>query len=94
MATFHFRTPNWADPTSTPARGKKKPHQNNGTEERGQGRVPHHHSPPSTTGADAGPIQLDVATILANSDTPRLDTNLGITGGVGGVGGLVLEVGE
>ena len=47
-----------------------------------------------TTGADAGPIQLDVATILANSDTPRLDTNLGITSGVGGVGGLVLEVGE
>ena len=27
MVTFHFRTPNWGDPTSTPARGKKKTHQ-------------------------------------------------------------------
>ena len=47
-----------------------------------------------TTGADTGQIQIDVATIVANTDTNRLDNNLGITTGTGGVGGLVLEVGE
>ena len=47
-----------------------------------------------TTGADTGQIQIDVATIVANTDTNRLDNNLGISTGSGGVGGLVLEVGE
>ena len=46
-----------------------------------------------TTGADTGAIALDAATIVANSDTGRLDNNVfGATTAVGdGFGGLILE---
>ncbi|GAA5505419.1 class III signal peptide-containing protein [Novipirellula caenicola] len=45
-----------------------------------------------TTGADSGAIALDAATILANSDSGRLDGNvLGASGD--GFGGLILEGG-
>lgn len=47
-----------------------------------------------TTGADTGQIALDAATIVANTDTGRLDNNVfGVTtaGGGDGFGGLVLE---
>ena len=47
-----------------------------------------------TTGADTGQIQVDVATIIGNTDTPRLANNLGVDGSEAGLGGLVLEVGE
>jgi pilus assembly protein Flp/PilA len=47
-----------------------------------------------TTGADTGVIALDAATIVANTDTGRLDNNVfGATTAAGGdgFGGLVLE---
>lgn len=47
-----------------------------------------------TTGADTGQIALDAATIVANTDTGRLDNNVfGATTAAGGdgFGGLVLE---
>ncbi|HUG94003.1 MAG TPA: hypothetical protein VML55_24445 [Planctomycetaceae bacterium] len=48
-----------------------------------------------TTGAEDGPIALDVATISGNTDSPRLGNNvLGNDGGSGandGFGGLVVE---
>ena len=44
-----------------------------------------------TTGADSGQIQIDVATIVTNTDTARLATNLGVDGTDSGLGGLVLE---
>ena len=51
-----------------------------------------------TTGADAGPIQLDIATIQGNSDSPRLGTNiLGATNGAllgDGATGLVIEAAD
>jgi hypothetical protein len=46
-----------------------------------------------TTGADTGPIALDVAEIVANTDTGRLDNNvLGTGGTTDGFGGLIVEV--
>jgi len=33
-----------------------------------------------TTGADTGQIQVDVATIVTNTDTERLGNNLGVVG--------------
>ena len=33
-----------------------------------------------TTGADTGQIQVDVATVVTNTDTPRLGNNLGVAG--------------
>lgn len=49
-----------------------------------------------TTGADTGSIEIDVATIVTNSDTARLGNNvLGTDPGAdGGFGGLILEAGE
>jgi Flp pilus assembly pilin Flp len=45
-----------------------------------------------TTGADTGSISLDVATIVTNTDTGRLDANvLGTDGSTDGFGGLILE---
>ena len=47
-----------------------------------------------TTGADTGAIALDAATIVANTDTGRLDNNVfGATTAAGGdgFGGLILE---
>lgn len=45
-----------------------------------------------TTGADTGQIQVDVETIIANTDTARLANNLGVDPSEGtGLGGLVLE---
>lgn len=47
-----------------------------------------------TTGADTGDIALDAATIVANTDTGRLDNNVfGATTAAGGdgFGGLILE---
>lgn len=47
-----------------------------------------------TTGADTGPIQVDAAGIVLNTDSPRLGNNFGLGLGVdgnNGFGGLVLE---
>ncbi len=47
-----------------------------------------------TTGADTGAIALDAATILANTDTGRLDNNVfgaATAAGGDGFGGLILE---
>ena len=33
-----------------------------------------------TTGADTGQINVDLTTIVGNTDTPRLGNNLGVTG--------------
>ncbi len=45
-----------------------------------------------TTGADTGQIALDAVTILANTDTGRLDNNVfGAAAVADGFGGLVLE---
>lgn len=47
-----------------------------------------------TTGADTGEIALDAVTILANTDSGRLDNNVfGVTTAAGGdgFGGLVVE---
>jgi pilus assembly protein Flp/PilA len=43
-----------------------------------------------TTGADDGPIALDVDTIAGNTDTPRLGTNVGLATPAN-FGGLVVE---
>ena len=40
-----------------------------------------------TTGADTGQINVDVDTIIGNTDTPRLGNNLGVTN----LEGLILE---
>jgi len=45
-----------------------------------------------TTGADTGAIALDAASIVANSDTGRLDNNVFGAAATGdGFGGLILE---
>ena len=44
----------------------------------------------TTSAAGGGTISVDVATIVANSDSPRLENNLGANG----LGALILEVGE
>lgn len=43
-----------------------------------------------TTGADAGPIGIDTATIVGNTDTSRLSNNVG----AGDLTTLVIETGE
>ncbi|MEL6431780.1 MAG: hypothetical protein AAFU73_13975 [Planctomycetota bacterium] len=40
-----------------------------------------------TTPAGSGQVSLDVATIVANTDTPRLENNMGVTA----LGTLILE---
>jgi len=46
-----------------------------------------------TTGADSGAIEVDAATIFANTDSPRLGVNVGLDGTTDAVdfGGLILE---
>lgn len=46
-----------------------------------------------TTGADTGSIELDVATIAGNTDSPRLGNNV-LGTDPGDFGGLVLEAGD